>query len=80
MHIPIAQHDLLAHAHGPKTHRPGCTPVPLHTEAALFWGLGREASRELPRQEAQHIHSPACGQPRRVVGKKVNSTGMSKTL
>jgi hypothetical protein len=60
----------MAHAHGPKTRRPGCAPVPLHTEAALLWGLGREASRELPGQQAQHIYNPACGQPRRVVEKK----------
>ena len=48
----------MAHAHGPKTRRPGCALVPLHTKAAILWGLGREASRELPGQEAQHIHSP----------------------
>jgi len=72
--------QLLAHAHGPKTCRPGWAPVPLHTEAALLWGLGREASRELPGQEAQHIHSPACGQPRRVVGKKCKFNGQVKNF
>jgi hypothetical protein len=51
----------MAHAHGLKTRRPGCAPVRLHKEAALLWGLGREASRELPGQEAQHIHSPPAG-------------------
>ena len=57
------QRLVLSQAHGANIHRPGCAPVPLHREAALLWGLGREASRELPGQEARHIHCPGCGQP-----------------
>ena len=65
---------LLAMAHGANIRCLGCAPVPLYREAALLWGLGREASRELPGQEARHIHCPGCGQPLRV-RKKTNSTG-----
>ena len=59
------QRLVLSQAHGANIHRPGCAPIPLHREAALLWGLGREASRELPGQEARHIYCPGCRQPLR---------------